>query len=113
MPTHTACRHKTTIAVILKFVAMDVGSLLCLATPYGTCSTRTIPYAVDVNLEHLSIVRDFTSEHSALSPGNTGVSDEDIQATVEFLHHFVRDLVDLIMGGHIDLICFAYGSVSG
>jgi hypothetical protein len=72
-----------------------------------TGGTSTVECAIQIGGYYLAVVVDFAIEGGTLSPGNAGVSDEDVEAAIEFLDNLIDGLLYWLPAGNIDLVCLA------
>lgn len=88
MSTHTRSSNKAAVCEALKFVAVNVGTLLLLASPVSTGGSGTVECAVQIGSDNLTVVINFPVKHGTLCPWNTSIGDENVEATVEFFDDF-------------------------
>ena len=86
MSTHTRSGNKAAVCETLKFVAVNVGTLLLLASPVSTSGFGTVECAVQIGSDNLTVVINFSVKHGTLRPWDTSIGNENVEATVEFLH---------------------------
>ena len=107
MPAHTRCSDKGTIRIILQLPARHRRHLLLLTSPMGGGRTGAIEGAVEVGRDDLAVVINFPIEHGSLCPGDTGIGNEDVEATVEFFDDLVDHFLHVFGVGDVDLVGFA------
>lgn len=105
MTAHRGRSDEATVCEVCELVAVGIGALLLLAAPVFSSSLGTVEGTVEVNSDDIAVVVEGTVDHGALGPGNTGVSNEDVKAAIEFLDDVVYGLLDSLCIGDLNLIC--------
>lgn len=86
MSTHTRSSNKAAVCETLQFFAVNVGTLLLLASPVSTSGFGTVECAVQIGSDNLTVVINFSVKHGALHPWDTSIGNENVEATVEFFN---------------------------
>lgn len=102
--THGGSGHKAPICEVGKLVAVDVGSLFLLPPPVSSGVLGAVKGTVQVNVHHTRVVVKGPINHGSLGPGDTRVSNEDVQTSIEVLHSLINSLLDSLGVCNIDLV---------
>lgn len=104
VPAHRGSSNEASICEVGELVAVGIGALLLLAAPVGSGSLGAVEGTVEINGDDIAVVVDGTVDHGALGPGNTGVSNKDIEAAIEVLDDVIDSLLDGVCIGDLNLI---------
>ena len=88
-------------------------STLFLFAPNGSASPCAVKSAVQVRGDDFLVVVNLAIDHGALSPGDSGVGDKDVQPIVEFGDLGSYSLLNFGRVLNIDLVGFAYALRAG
>lgn len=102
--THGSSGNEATVGEILQLVAVQVGSLLLLASPVSSGVLGTVEGTVKVSVDNIEVVLLRAIDHSALGPWDTSVGNEDIEATIEFLDGEIDGFLDGLDVPDVDLV---------
>lgn len=105
MTAHRGSGDKASVGEVLKLVARQIGTLLLLSSPVSSSGASAIPCGIEIGLDNIEVVLDRAINSRALGPGNTGVSDENIEAAVEVLDGLIDGGLGLLLVPQIGLIC--------
>lgn len=101
---HGSGGHKAAIGEVVKCVTVDIGTLLLLSPPVGCCRPGAVKGTVQIDIDHILVVVQRTVNHGTLSPGNTGIGNENVQSAVEVFHNLVNGLLHGFGLGDFDLV---------
>ena len=92
---HGRSSDEASVAVILHLLTHHIhASAFVLLAEDLARGLRTVEDRVKIRSYDLVIVGELAIDHPALSPGNTGIGDEDVETTVEV----ASDLIDDFLG---------------
>jgi hypothetical protein len=109
--THRGGGHKATICEVGKLVAINIGPLLLLPPPVSSGVLGAVKGTVQVNVNHTRVVVQRPINHGSLGPGDTRVSNEDVQAAIEVLHSLINSILDSLGICDIDLVSLGCGEL--
>lgn len=92
---------------MLQFSAKRINTRLVLRPEDFARSFGAVEDAVEVRGNDGSVVRQFTVNHAALSPRNSGVGYEDIQSTAQIVDGLLQNFANVVEVGSVDLIRLA------
>lgn len=113
MTRHTSRSDKRSTSEVLERLAIDRCAFLLLASPVLPSSAGTVECAVEIGCDDFAVVVNFSVEHGALGPGDTGIGDEDVEAAIEFLDDVVDGFLDGFVLCDINLVGFAWKGLVG
>ena len=101
---HRGSSNEASICEVGELVTIGISALLFLAAPVISSSLGAIEGTVEINGDDIAVVVEGTVYHGALSPGNTGVRDKDVEAAIEVLDDVVDGLLYSVCVGDLNLI---------
>lgn len=101
---HRGSSNEASICEVGELVTVGIGALLLLAAPVVSGSLGTVEGTVEINGDNIAVVVEGTVNHGALGPGNTGISNKDVEAAIEVLDDVVDSLLDSVCIGNLNLI---------
>lgn len=104
---HGGSGDEASRGVACQGLARESGALVLLTAPVLGRDLGAVVGAVEVGLDDITVVVERAVNHGALGPGNAGVGDKDVEATVEVLDGLVNSLFDGLGISHVDLVGFA------
>ena len=90
-----------------QLLAKGVHTTLVLLAEDLARGSGAVEDAVEICRHDGFVVRELAIDHPTLSPGDTGIGDEDVEAAAEVANAFVQHLLRVLGVGNIDLVCFA------
>jgi hypothetical protein len=102
---HGGSGDKAPIGEVLEFVAEQVGALLLLSSPVGSSSTSAVPGGIKIGLDNVQVVLDGAINRGTLSPWNTCIGNEDIQAAIKVLNSLIDGSFGFLLIAQVALIC--------
>lgn len=106
--THGSSSHEATVGEVFEGLSIKVGTLLLLSLPMGRSSLGAVEGTVQVNAHDLRIVRERALNHRTLSPRDTSIGNEDVQAAVEVLDALVDGFLHSSSIGDVTLVCLGW-----
>lgn len=103
--THGGSSDKASVGEVLELVTVQVGTLLLLSSPVSSGSASAVPGSVEIGLNNIEVVLDGPVNSATLGPWDTGIGDENVEATVEVLDGFVNSGLSLLLVTQIGLVC--------
>lgn len=101
---HRGSSNEAAICEVGELVAVCIGVLLLLAAPVLSGSLGTVEGTVEINGDDITVVVEGTVDHGALGPGNTGVSNKDVETAIKVLDNIINGLLDSLYIGDLNLI---------
>ena len=104
---HAGRCDEGSICIVLQLLPVHVGPFLLLTSPVCSRGSGTIKGAVKIGSDNLAVVINLSVEHGSLRPRDTGVGNEDVEASIELLDDFVDHLMNVLRIGDVDLVGLA------
>lgn len=104
MTTHRGRSNEAAVCEVCELVAVGIGTLLLLAAPVFSSGLGTVEGTVEINGDDIAVVVEGTVDHRAFGPGNTGVSNENVETAIEFIDNVVYSLLNSLCIGDLNLI---------
>lgn len=101
---HGGRSDKATVSKVGELVAISISALFLLAPPVVGGVFGTVEGTVEINADYITVVLERTVDHGTLSPGNTGIGNEDVETAIEVLDDLIHCFLDGLRVGNFDLV---------
>lgn len=108
MTAHGGSCNEAAVGEVLQLVAVQVGTLLLLASPVSSSILGAVESAIKVGVDNVVVVLVGTVNHGTLGPRDTSVGNEDVETTVQLLNGEVNGLLDGLDVPDVDLVGLGY-----
>lgn len=96
MPAHARGCDEFAICIVFQLVPAEVRAFICLPLPVLGGRSSAVEHPIEIGGHHLAVMVNCSVRDGPLSPGYTGVGDEDVEAAVELLDNLVDEGFDLV-----------------
>lgn len=104
---HGSSGNEAARSIVGQGLTSNGSTLVLLATPVLSSRPGGVVSAVEVSLDDITVVVNRAVNHGALGPGDTGVSDKDVQTAIEVLDRLVDSLLNCLGIPNINLVGLA------